>query len=79
MQIVLNDEEEAAVRRYAVRKRITYGEALQIIIDSMTKGLMELAREDSYNEIIEFQRRKAKAVTTKIETLDSDAPASDTD
>lgn len=76
MQIVLDDKEEAAVRRYAVRKQITYGEALQRIIDSMTKGLMELAREDDA-EIVEFQKRKA--VTTKIETLDNNAPDSDTD
>jgi len=76
MQIVLDDNEEAAVQRYAVRKQITYGEALQRIIDSMTKGLMELAREDD-TEIVEFQRRKK--VTTKIETLDINAPASDSD
>jgi hypothetical protein len=64
MQIVFNDEEEAAVTRYAVRHKITYGEALQRIIDAMTEGLMELARKDD-DEI--------------IETLDNNAPDSDTD
>jgi hypothetical protein len=71
MQIVLNDIEEEAVRNYGIKHKITYGEALQRIIDAMTKGLMELARED--DEIGTFES------TTKIETLDNMPSDSDSD
>ena len=71
MQLVFNDEEEAAVYRYAKRKNITDGEAMQRIIESMTKGLMELASED--DDEIEFQRKRVQSKTLDNSTTDSDS------
>ena len=70
MEIVFNKIEEQAVQSYADKHKITYGEALQQIIDAMTKGLIELASEDDEFEII----RKTQ---TKIETVDNSTPDSD--
>lgn len=53
MEIVFNDEEEEAVQRYADKHNLTYGEAVQKIINSMKEGLIKLAKEDdeSFNKI----------------------------
>jgi hypothetical protein len=56
MQIVMDPQEEAAVQRYADKHGLTYGEAFQRMLDAMTKGLLDLAREDG-----EFQE------TTKVD------------
>ncbi len=63
MEIVFNQTEEKALQAYADKHKITYGEALQQIIDAMTKGLIELAQEDSEFESI-------TKTQTKIETVD---------
>ena len=75
MQIVFNKEEEQAINRFAIRKKITYQEAMKEIIDAMTKGLVELARKDD----IDIAREQFEKATTKIETLDIDASDSDSD
>ena len=66
VEIVFNKQEEEAVQRYADKHKLTYGQAVQAMMDAMTKGLLELAVEDD-----EFK------TNTKIETLDLDAPDSD--
>lgn len=60
MQLVFNDQEEAAVQRYADKHNMTYGEALQKIIDAMTKGLINLAMEDDEFGINETQMEDDK-------------------
>jgi hypothetical protein len=67
MQIVLNKEEEAAIRRYAVRKYITYDQALKRIIDAMTDGLMNLIKRDEN----ELKFKELKTENTKIKALDN--------
>jgi hypothetical protein len=70
VEIIFNEVEEKAVQSYADKHKITYGEALQQIIDAMTKGLIDLATEDDEFESI----RKTQ---TKIETLDNSLTDSD--
>ena len=52
MEIVFNKVEEEAVQSYAEKHKISYGEAVQEIIDAMTKGLVSLAQEDDEFENI---------------------------
>ena len=47
MRIILDKQEEEAVQRYADKHKLTYGEAFQKMLDAMTKGLLELAKEDN--------------------------------
>lgn len=70
MEIVFNKAEEEAVQRYADKHKITYGVALQTIIDAMTKGLITLAIEDDEFENIRNGQ-------TKVETVDFSTPNSD--
>ena len=56
MQIGLNAEEEEAVKKYGEKHNITYGEALQKIIEAMTEGLMKLANEDVDNEKTQVEK-----------------------
>jgi len=46
MDLVFNKEEEAAVQRYADKHNISFGEALQKMIHAMTKGLMDMVKDD---------------------------------
>ena len=47
MRIILDKQEEEAVQKYADKHKLTYGEAFQKMLDAMTKGLLELAKEDN--------------------------------
>lgn len=46
MEIGFNEKEEKAIQVYADKHKITFGEAMQKMIDAMTKGLLDLAAED---------------------------------
>ena len=72
VEIVFNKQEEEAVQKYADKHNITYGQAVQTMMDAMTKGLVDLAVKDG-----EFENIRDQKTTTKVETLDSDAPDSD--
>lgn len=52
MEIAFNEQEEKAIQRYADKHNLTYGEALQKMMDAMTKGLVELAEADGEFEQI---------------------------
>jgi hypothetical protein len=45
MEIHFNDVEEEAIKNYAKINNITYGEALQKIINAMQKGLNEINKD----------------------------------
>ena len=46
MQILFDVQEEKAIQAYAGKHGLTFDEAMKKIIDAMTMGLLELAKED---------------------------------